>query len=207
MTQVTSGPARWLVTLSALCALSACEIKQQRSDAEPEPQATETAEPEGEAVPTGVSILRPEVDQPAPIDPTQLDPLETVVSFARGGDDLDRAAQSVLDTLLATPHMKASGKIILRGHSDSGAETGDAMAESEARAEAVRDYLVSKGANESRFSIIAFGSQNPLEPNAKPDGTPNEVGRAANRRVEIRVEPPKRTPKPSATADAVEASG
>jgi OOP family OmpA-OmpF porin len=62
-----------------------------------------------------------------------------------------------------------------------------------ARAEAVRDWLVENGVAEDRIRTIAFGEQNPIAPNARPDGTPDEDGRAANRRVEIEVltrEPP-----------------
>ena len=41
---------------------------------------------------------------------------------------------------------------------------------------------------EERIEIVAFGEQNPVEPNALPDGSPNEEGRAANRRVEVTIE-------------------
>jgi len=43
------------------------------------------------------------------------------------------------------------------------------------------------GVAQDRISVIAFGEQNPVEPNAKPDGTPNERGREANRRVDVTV--------------------
>ena len=70
---------------------------------------------------------------------------------------------------------------------------------SRARAEAVRDWLVDSGVDEARISLIAFGEQNPVAPNARPDGSPDPVGRAANRRVEIEVrsenaEPEEETP-------------
>ena len=36
-----------------------------------------------------------------------------------------------------------------------------------------------------------MGEQNPIAPNALPDGSPNEAGRASNRRVEIDISPPE----------------
>ena len=67
-------------------------------------------------------------------------------------------------------------------------------------AEAVRDWLVENGVEASRISVIAFGEQNPAAPNALPDGSPNEEGRLANRRVEIEVytaEQPAEVEKPT----------
>ena len=53
------------------------------------------------------------------------------------------------------------------------------------------EWLVEKGVSSERIEIIAFGEQNPIEPNALPDGTPNEKGRAANRRAEVHVAVPE----------------
>lgn len=52
----------------------------------------------------------------------------------------------------------------------------------------MRDFLVENGVEEERIEIVAFGEQNPVEPNALSDGSPNEEGRAANRRVEVTIE-------------------
>ena len=48
-------------------------------------------------------------------------------------------------------------------------------------------WLKDNGVDADRISLIVFGEQNPIEPNALPDGTPNAIGRAANRRVEIEI--------------------
>ena len=51
--------------------------------------------------------------------------------------------------------------------------------------------------------VIAFGAQNPNEPNALPDGSPNALGRAANRRVEVLASAAKTMPKsPEKDAEA-----
>ena len=53
---------------------------------------------------------------------------------------------------------------------------------------AVAKWLIDNGVDAERITVIAFGEQNPIEPNALPSGAANEAGRAANRRVEIEIE-------------------
>ena len=132
------------------------------------------------------SIFRPEF-QVEPID--SLSPpesLETRIIFPDGAE-LSQEARAELATVLASPQVTGGGAIVLRGHSDSGGSDDANMRASRARAEAVRDWLVENGVEASRISVIAFGEQNPAAPNALPDGSPNEEGRLANRRVEIEV--------------------
>ncbi len=145
------------------------------------------------------SIFRPEF-QVEPID--SLSPpesLETRIIFPDGAE-LSQEARAELATVLASPQVTGGGAIVLRGHSDSGGSDAANMRASRARAEAVRDWLVENGVEASRISVIAFGEQNPAAPNALPDGSPNEEGRLANRRVEIEVytaEQPAEVEKPT----------
>ena len=145
------------------------------------------------------SIFRPEF-QVEPID--SLSPpesLETRIIFLDGAE-LSQEARAELATVLASPQVTGGGAIVLRGHSDSGGSDDANMRASRARAEAVRDWLVENGVEASRISVIAFGEQNPAAPNALPDGSPNEEGRLANRRVEIEVytaEQPAEVEKPT----------
>ena len=145
------------------------------------------------------SIFRPEF-QVEPID--SLSPpesLETRIIFPDGAQ-LSQEARAELATVLASPQVTGGGAIVLRGHSDSGGSDDANMRASRARAEAVRDWLVENGVEASRISVIAFGEQNPAAPNALPDGSPNEEGRLANRRVEIEVytaEQPAEVEKPT----------
>ena len=145
------------------------------------------------------SIFRPEF-QVEPID--SLSPpesLETRIIFPDGAE-LSQEARAELATVIASPQVTGGGAIVLRGHSDSGGSDDANMRASRARAEAVRDWLVENGVEASRISVIAFGEQNPAAPNALPDGSPNEEGRLANRRVEIEVytaEQPAEVEKPT----------
>lgn len=145
----------------------------------PEPTPTPTDSPrsifEGEGVAT---------ETPEPVLP----PLETTLGFPDGTSDLTESARAELVTVLRSAQFADGGRIILRGHSDLGGSDTSNLEASRERAEAVRDFLVENGVATERIEIIAFGGQNPVQPNALPDGTPNESGRAANRRVDLVVQ-------------------
>lgn len=179
-------------------ALSACSNDAPTPDPTPTPTGGETP----------VSILRPDVEQPPQID--EMMKLETRISFADGGSDLSEEALAELATVRESPQLAEGGPIELRGHSDAGGSDDANMRASTARAEAVKEWLVEMGVAEDRITIIAFGEQNPVEPNALPDGSPNEKGRAANRRVDVTVRLPtkadaQKTDKTAATSDDAQA--
>lgn len=176
-----------LIAALACLALAAC--KADRS--EPDPDSTPGETP---SVAPTQSIFGPEAGiEP---EPETLEPLNTVIGFGEGGADLSEEALAELATVRASPQVKAGGPIVLRGHSDAAGSDEVNLRASQQRAEAVRDWLVEQGVPEDRITIIAFGEQNPIEPNALPDGEPNEQGRAANRRVEIEVRTDALTPAP-----------
>lgn len=172
-------------TLTLAAAMAASMLAGCKDD-QPQPPSDADAPPEKR------SIFRPEF-QVEPIE--SFEPsgsLETTVEFP-DGTELTEEGRAALATVLASPQNEEGGLIYLRGHTDSGGSDEANMQASLARAEAVRDWLVENGVAEDRIRTIAFGEQNPIAPNALPDGTPDEAGRAANRRVEIEVltrEPP-----------------
>ena len=69
------------------------------------------------------------------------------------------------------------------GHTDSQGDAAYNQRLSERRAQAVQSYLVSRGVNPAR--MVAYG-QGETQPIASND---TASGRAANRRVELRVTP------------------
>lgn len=136
-----------------------------------------------EAKPIGESIFREDIEG-AP-KPAVLDDRVEMIGFAQGGADLDQGALETLNAMLKLPHIEAGGAIELRAHSDAGGSDAANMRASEARGQVVKEWLEEQGVAAERIRVIAFGDQNPVEPNAMPDGSPNEEGRAANRRVEV----------------------
>ena len=144
----------------------------------PDPEPSPTVAP--------TSIIREGFEEPVP-EVVALAPLDVRIAFADGGAELAEDSIAELETVLASPQMEEGGPVVLRGHSDAGGSDEANMRASRERAEAVRDWLVENGVAEDRIELIAFGEQNPIEPNAKPDGTPNEAGRALNRRVDVHI--------------------
>ena len=170
---------RAVVLIVAVALVASCDRPPQ---APPEPQP----DPPAAGEPPQASIMRPDIvaetEQPPPMEP-----LAMTVGFATGGAELGPEDIELLETLLASPQVARGGPIRLAGHSDSAGSDEANLAASRARGEAVRDWLVQHGVAADRISLIAFGEQNPVRPNALPDGAPDEAGRAANRRVEILV--------------------
>ncbi len=172
--------------LAVALVLSGCE--RDADDPAPEPTDTSAAMIDADATPTAVptnSIF----DQEAEVEPVAeiQQPLTATIGFDKNGTDISPEGLAALQTVRSSEQFADGGRITLRGHSDAGGSERVNLRVSRERAEAVRDVLVEAGTSPARIAIIAFGEQNPAEPNALPDGTPNESGRAANRRVELTV--------------------
>lgn len=167
-----------MMLMAGTMVLASCKGKEEVPEPEPTPADGPRSIFQEDPAQTGEPVI------PAPTLP----PLETTLSFADGTPELTEAVSAELATLIESPQVEAGGSIIVRGHSDSAGTDEANLDASRERAEAVRDFLVEAGIAQERIEVIAFGEQNPVEPNALPDGSPNEEGRAANRRVEVTVE-------------------
>ena len=180
-------------------ALSACELRRDGTGEEgPVPVETETpgaGDPTAGATPTpsdspSASIFRDDLEsteeEEAELPP---EPLALTIPFPDGGD-IGAQAERRLASAIQSEALAQDWPVILEGHTDSSGNDQANLRASRARAEAVAAWLVERGVDDSRIEVIAFGEQNPAEPNALPDGSPNERGRRANRRVELRIAPP-----------------
>ena len=74
-------------------------------------------------------------------------------------------------------HPEAKFKI--EGHTDSTGSKALNKKLSQSRADAVKDYLASKGVNVANLTSTGFGPDNPISENK------TAVGRAKNRRVDV----------------------
>jgi outer membrane protein OmpA-like peptidoglycan-associated protein len=102
------------------------------------------------------------------------------VFFATGKSIIQPRSFKMLDQVakILQQHPEVD-KMVIEGHTD---DRGNAEANrklSQARAEAVKGYLVSKGVEPSRLEAKGFGPDQPIASNR------TEKGRAANRRVEF----------------------
>ncbi|MDG5748184.1 OmpA family protein [Qipengyuania sp. XHP0207] len=166
---------QWFGLGLGVAMLAAC------GDREPDPAPQPTPSDEPRSIFVDGSGTEPTETEAA------LGPLETTIGFP-DNSGLSEAARAELATVVESPQVAQGGAIILRGHSDSGGGDEANLRASQGRAEIVRNFMVENGIDEERIEIIAFGEQNPVAPNALPDGSPNEEGRRQNRRVEILVE-------------------
>lgn len=164
--------------LLAALVLAACGVEDA-----PAPGEAELPDASGPQV----SILRPGVEKK--IEQPKPEALEITIGFDEGGAKLSEKAVSQLSQALESSQYRDGGRIMLRGHSDAGGSDSANLRISRARAEAVGAWLVEHGTDQARITVIGFGEQNPIRPNAKPDGTPDKAARAANRRVEMTILP------------------
>lgn len=164
--------------------LAACGTQSEtQGDSETAPAETSSPKPD-----EPVSILRPDVEQPVEAEPVEPRSLRVTIGFPDGGVDLDRTAIARLETVLESRQLtQTRWPVILSGHSDTDGSDAANQRVSRARAEAVQEWLVENGVAKERIAVIALGEQNPVQPNAMPDGSPNEPGRKANRRVELAI--------------------
>jgi outer membrane protein OmpA-like peptidoglycan-associated protein len=86
----------------------------------------------------------------------------------------------------ALMEMEPGSTMVVEGHTDARGSDDANLALSQARAEAVVAFLVSRGVEPTRIRAVGKGEQEPVADNRSTEG------RANNRRVEIRVLRPER---------------
>jgi outer membrane protein OmpA-like peptidoglycan-associated protein len=111
------------------------------------------------------------------------------VLFASAKWDLLPAAQLKLnDVANALIKEDPLSKIVVEGHTDSQGAAPYNLDLSQRRAQAVRDYLVTRGIASDRITAQGLGLTRSVAENTSAEG------RANNRRVEIVIQPPPATP-------------
>ncbi|HEY0712788.1 MAG TPA: OmpA family protein [Polyangia bacterium] len=107
------------------------------------------------------------------------------VLFVTDQAELLPAAQSSLDSVAATLKQIPAGstRVTIEGHTDSTGQREYNVDLSRRRAQAVRDYLTSRGVRADLFNVAGIGPDRPVANNRTPEG------RANNRRVEIIIPP------------------
>jgi outer membrane protein OmpA-like peptidoglycan-associated protein len=85
-----------------------------------------------------------------------------------------------LDIVVDFMTHKKSSRVEISGHTDSAGNPKANKALSEKRAQACRDYIVSKGVDRSRLKAAGYGDERPIAPND------TDEGRQKNRRIEAK---------------------
>ncbi len=105
------------------------------------------------------------------------------VTFAVDSTTISPQMREVLGRVAESMIQYPNSLIDVMGHTDSTGSDSYNLDLSRRRAEAVTNFLVSRGVARSRIESIGYGEQYPVADNT------TEAGRAQNRRVEIRITP------------------
>jgi outer membrane protein OmpA-like peptidoglycan-associated protein len=104
------------------------------------------------------------------------------VLFAFNKTELRPIAQERLGQV-ADVLKQTDQKIVIEGHTDSVGGDAYNLRLSKGRAQAVKDFLASRGVPADRIEVVGYGKARPIADNGTPEG------RANNRRVEIILRP------------------
>jgi outer membrane protein OmpA-like peptidoglycan-associated protein len=103
------------------------------------------------------------------------------VSFASGAITFDTIDQSAVNDILLALSTNPDSSLEIRGYASSEGSLAMNKSISQARADAFKDYLVSKNVSADRIRALGKGIQNPIASNQ------TAAGRMKNRRVEIDI--------------------
>ncbi|MEZ4854212.1 OmpA family protein [Flavobacterium sp.] len=106
---------------------------------------------------------------------------ENSVNFEFAKASLTSTAKANLDKLVPVFNSYADTDIKIYGYTDSKGADEYNLKLSQQRADAVKNYLVSKGLVVSRFEVVGMGEAEPIADNE------TDAGRAKNRRVEFAI--------------------
>ena len=105
------------------------------------------------------------------------------VTFAVDSSAISPAFQSTLSNVADTLSRYEKSYVDVLGHTDSTGSDAYNQALSERRAESVANFLANSGVQRARLATRGYGESQPIASNS------TEEGRAANRRVEIKIVP------------------
>lgn len=100
------------------------------------------------------------------------------VQFATGEATIKPSSYSRLDEMVEYMTHKKTARLEISGHTDDSGKKAANKKLSQKRADAVRDYLVSKGIDADRIKAVGYGDEKPIAPNDTSEG------RQQNRRIE-----------------------
>jgi len=102
------------------------------------------------------------------------------VNFDTGKATIRPESFAQLDTVVDFMAHKKGARVEISGHTDNVGNAAANKTLSEKRAQACRNYIVSKGIDKKRLDAVGFGDEHPVAPND------TEEGRQRNRRIEAK---------------------
>jgi len=122
--------------------------------------------------------LRVTVSQQGVLDAALAD---RIIEFESGKATLTPAGTEVLDGMTAALKKLGGVKVEVIGHTDNAGSRAGNLSLSQARAEAVKAYVVGQGIAEESIAVSGEGPDRPVADNRTPEG------KARNRRIEFKV--------------------
>jgi OmpA-OmpF porin, OOP family len=104
-----------------------------------------------------------------------------IIEFELGSATLTTKGRAILDEMAAALAKLSNKSVAIVGHTDNSGNRASNLALSQARADAVKGYLVGKGIDPATLSTSGVGPDQPVA------GNDTDAGRARNRRIEFRV--------------------
>ncbi|MFY0673687.1 MAG: OmpA family protein [Bacteroidia bacterium] len=103
------------------------------------------------------------------------------VLFDTGKSTLKSSSFEELNEVVEVMKLKKKMNIEVAGHTDDVGSDASNMTLSQARADAVRNYLISKGIEANRIIAVGYGETQPVADNS------SDEGKKQNRRTEVRI--------------------
>jgi outer membrane protein OmpA-like peptidoglycan-associated protein len=175
-------------TVAGLARYHGCPIPDRDGDGvnDEEDQCPDSAGPasnHGCPLPPPPVIAAP--SPPAPVirkeDSVAINYIAHNVLFNSGSDQFQDSTSRALDELANRLAARPEWHLTIEGHTDASGSPGHNLQLSQKRANAIRDYLLKKGIAANRLTAIGYGQTRPVADNRTP------AGKAANRRVELRL--------------------
>jgi OOP family OmpA-OmpF porin len=106
---------------------------------------------------------------------------DRIIEFESGKATLTPAGTAVLDGMTAALQKIKGVKVEVIGHTDNAGSRAGNLSLSQARAEAVKAYVVAQGIAAESIAVSGEGPDRPVADNRTPEG------KARNRRIEFKV--------------------
>ena len=106
---------------------------------------------------------------------------DRIIEFESGKAALTDSGKNILDQMSVALLRLKDKKVEVIGHTDNAGSRAGNLSLSQARAEAVKAYVVGRGVNPEMVSVSGEGPDRPVADNRTPEG------RARNRRIEFKV--------------------
>jgi OmpA-OmpF porin, OOP family len=106
---------------------------------------------------------------------------DRIIEFESGKAALTDSGKAILDQMSVALLRLKDKKVEVIGHTDNAGSRAGNLSLSQARAEAVKAYVVGRGVHPEMVSVAGEGPDRPVADNRTPEG------RARNRRIEFKV--------------------